>query len=133
MVQKDLLNRSLDAGKEATAKAQSNLEGLLDDISKAAQDQADQAQQFAQDLLDRSQKSSEKLLKVIDREIRAQIGNLGLATKADIRRLEKKIEALQKGAPAKKAAKKSSTTKKSAKKSATSTAKKATRKASSTD
>ena len=125
MAQKDLLNRSIDAGREARGKAQERIEGLLDDLTKAAQEQREQVQQIAQDLFDKSQKSSEQVLKVMDREIRAQISHLGLATKADIRRLEKKIEALQKdqgppsGRPRRRPTKKSSTKKSATKKSTT--------------
>jgi polyhydroxyalkanoate synthesis regulator phasin len=133
VAQKDLLNRSLDAGREAGTKASETIEGILDDLSRAAQEQREQIAQIAQDLVDRSQRSSEQVLKAMDRELRVQISHLGLATKADIRRLEKKIEALQhEQVAAKKAAKKKSsastkkstasksTTKKSAKASATS-------------
>jgi polyhydroxyalkanoate synthesis regulator phasin len=127
MAQKDLLNRSLDAGREAGGKAQERIEGLLDDLTKAAQEQREQVAQIAQDLFDKSQKSSEQVLKVMDREIRAQISHLGLATKADIRRLEKKVESLQKDqvaakragkASAKKATKKASSKKSTGTKSA---------------
>jgi polyhydroxyalkanoate synthesis regulator phasin len=128
MAQKDLLNRSLDAGREAGGRAQEHIEGLLDDLTRAAQEQRDQVAQIAQDLFDKSQKSSEQILKAMDREVRVQISHLGLATKADIRRLEKKIEALQKDrATAKKAAK--SSAKKTGKQAATKkTAKQAAKK-----
>jgi polyhydroxyalkanoate synthesis regulator phasin len=133
MAQKDLLNRSLDAGREAGGKAQERLEGLLDDLTRAAQEQRDQVAQIAQDLFDKSQKSSEQLLKAMDREVRVQISHLGLATKADIRRLEKKIEALQKEQKTAKKASKAATS--SARKAAPKKAavKKAAKKSTSTD
>jgi len=128
MAQRDLLKSSLDAGRDVTAKAQERLEAVLNEITKAAQDQADQVQKFTQEIVERSRKSYEKLLKSLDTEIRAQIANAGLATKADIRRLEKKIEAIggkqavvkkSAGSAAEKAAKKAaSPAKKAAKKAA---------------
>jgi polyhydroxyalkanoate synthesis regulator phasin len=119
MAQKDLLNRSIDAGKEAGGKATKSIEGMLDDLTRAAQEQRDQVAQIAQDIFEKSQKSSEQLLKAMDREVRVQISHLGLATKADIRRLEKKIEALQKEQAAVKRAAKKSTAKASGKKAST--------------
>src|SRR6476661_6397586 len=118
MAQKDLLNRSLDAGREVGSKASGTIEGLLDDLTRAAQEQRDQVAQIAQDVFDKSQKNSEQLLKALDRELRVQISHLGLATKADIRRLEKKIESLQRQQAAAKKAAKTSTAKASAKSSA---------------
>jgi polyhydroxyalkanoate synthesis regulator phasin len=133
MAQKDLLNRSLEPVREASTKASERIEGLLDDLSRAAQEQRDQVAKVTQDLIDRSQKSSEQILKTMDRELRAQISHLGLATKADIRRLEKKIETLQKEQAATKKAAKSSAKKTTAKKATTkkATAKKATKSSSS--
>jgi polyhydroxyalkanoate synthesis regulator phasin len=102
-----------------TVKAQERLEALVSELRKAAEDQAEQAQQMTQDLMERSRKNSEKLLKAIDNEIRNQLANMGVATKADIRRLEKKIEALSKAqGPAKKAAAKKTTAKKTTAKKA---------------
>ncbi|MCX7621824.1 MAG: hypothetical protein N2037_13385 [Acidimicrobiales bacterium] len=124
MAQRDLLRSSLGTGRDVTAKAQERLEAVLNDLAKAAQDQADQVQKITHEIVERSRKSYEKLLKSIDTEIRAQIANAGLATKADIRRLERKIEAIAASsgtpAPAKKA------TKKIAKKAASSARKTAT-------
>lgn len=129
MAQRDLLKSSLDAGRDVTAKAQERLEAVLNEITKAAQDQADQVQKFTQEVVERSRKSYEKLLKSLDTEIRAQVANAGLATKADIRRLEKKIEAI--GGKQTTAKKSAASTAKAAKKAA-SPAKKAAKKAAAT-
>jgi len=130
MAPRDLFKNPLDAGREVTQVAQDRLESVLVSIQQAAEQQADQVQTMTNDMMERSRKHSERLLEVIDREIRAQIANVGIATKADIRRLEQKIEALQgtrsanaasatTTAPAKKAsAKKASAKKASAKKAA---------------
>lgn len=120
MAQRELLNRSLAPARDVTEKAQERLESLINELRKAAEDQAEQAQQLTQDLVERSRKNSEKLLKAIDNEIRSQLANMGVATKADIARLEKKIEALSKAqGPAKKSAAGKATTKKATTKKAT--------------
>src|SRR3954468_15980092 len=95
MAQRDLLNRSLDAGKDVTQRTQERLETLVRDMAKAAEDQAGQAQRVVQELLERSRSTTEQLVEAIDRELRGQINAVGLATRADIVRLEKKIDGLQ--------------------------------------
>ncbi|MBI2704346.1 MAG: hypothetical protein HYX32_03505 [Actinobacteria bacterium] len=117
MVQRDLLKKPVEAATEARDRAQD----VLEEFSKAAQEQAEQIQQFTKDLLERSQS---QFVKVVDREIKRQMSAVGLATKADIRRLEKKIEALQKGTPAKKAAKKAAPAARATKKAANKATKK---------
>ena len=108
MPQNDLLKRYLDAGMAFTAMTQARAEAIIKDLVKAGEVQTEQAQKAVEDLVDRSRRNSEKLADTIRREIRQQISNLGLATKDDIARLEKKIAAVSKPAarPAKKAAKK---------------------------
>ena len=117
MVQRDLLKKPVEAASEARDRAQD----MLEEFSKTAQEQAEQIQQYTKDLFERSQT---QFVKVVDREIKRQLSAVGLATKADIRRLEKKIEALQKSTASKKAAKKSSKSTKAAKKSTKKAAKK---------
>jgi polyhydroxyalkanoate synthesis regulator phasin len=100
MAQNELINRSLDAGKDVTQRTQERIETLLRDLTKNAEDQANQAQQLFQDLVERSRTTTEQLVEVVDREIRAQIASVGLATKADLSRLEKTISSLFSGAKA---------------------------------
>ncbi len=114
MGQRDLLKSSLDAGRDVTARAQERLEAVLNELTKAAQDQADQVQKFTHEVVERSRKSYERLLKSLDTEIRAQIANAGLANTADIRRLATKIastsEVSAQKVPAKKTAQKTAAT-----------------------
>jgi polyhydroxyalkanoate synthesis regulator phasin len=94
MAQNELINRSLDAGKDVTQWTQERLETLLRDLTKSAEDQRNQAQQLLQDLVERSRTTTEQLVETVDREIRAQLSSVGLATKADLSRLEKRISSL---------------------------------------
>jgi polyhydroxyalkanoate synthesis regulator phasin len=140
MAQNDILKRYLDAGLEFAALTQARAEELVKDLVKAGEVQADQARETVAELLERSRKSSEKLIETVRTEVRSQITNLGLASQADLDRIEQRIASLLSSAtaPAKKAAareapatkpaakKKASAKKKPAKKkSAKSTAKKA--------
>jgi polyhydroxyalkanoate synthesis regulator phasin len=97
MDQRDLLNRSLDAGREVTQKTQDRIEALVRELAKAAEEQAGQAQQLVQEVVERSRATTEQVIDVVDRELRSQANALGLATRADIDRLEARIEALELG------------------------------------
>ena len=57
--------------------------------------QTNQAQAAVTDLIERSRKNTERLLEQVRKDIRDQVGNLGLATKADIARLERQIAAAE--------------------------------------
>lgn len=147
MAQNDVLKRYLDAGLAFTSLTQSRAEALVKDLVKAGEVQADQAREVVSDLVERSRRNSEKLLETVRNEVRNQITERGLASKADFDRLEARVVRLlglatkpaaaakeaaarpsvqqaAKEAPAKKAAaekspaKKSATKKSAAKKSA---------------
>ena len=125
MPQNDVFKRYLDAGLEFSALTQSRAEALVKDLVKAGEVQADQARGAVSDLVERSRKNSEKLIETVRQEVKSQITNLGLASQADIDRLEKRLLSLfgtsaarVKKAPAKKAAAKKAPAKKAAVKKA---------------
>lgn len=125
MAQKDILQRSVGVGRDVGQKTQDRVETLLNELVRLSEQQAEQARSVLADLVDRSKSTSEQLVDAVDRELRQQVANLGLATQADIRRLESKIEALgggtgaaKKAAAKKGAAKKAATKKAAAKKGA---------------
>lgn len=114
MAQTDLLKRYLDAGMAFTAMTQSRAEAIVRDLVKAGEVQAEQARDTATELLERSRQNTEKLAETIRKEIRQQVSNLGLATKDDIARLERKIAQVS-GGGAKQAAPRKATAKRVAK------------------
>ena len=124
MAQNDLLKRYLDAGMAFTSMTQSRAEAIVKDLVKAGEVQADQTRELVTELVDRSRRNSERLLDTVRKEIKSQVANLGLATKDDIARLERRISSLSGEAPAKKApAKKTAAKKAPAKKTAAKAAK----------
>lgn len=153
MAQNDFFKRYIDAGLEFTAMTQSKAEALVKDLVNAGEVQADQARETVAEFLERSRKSSERLIETVSEEVKEQITNLGLASKADVDRAEQRLLSLfgagtsaartsarkasstakktaKKASKKASAAKKSATRKTAAKKAAgTRTAKKATRKA----
>ncbi len=105
MAQNDILKRYIDAGLAFTALTQSRAEALVKDLVKAGEVQADQARDAVADLLERSRKNSQELLETVRREVRSQITNLGLASQADLNRIEGRIASVlgTAAAPVKKA------------------------------
>ena len=105
MAQNDVLKRYLDAGLAFTALTQARAEALVKDLVKAGEVQADQARDAVTELLERSRKNSEKFLDTVRTEVRHQITSLGLASQADLDRIEERIASLigAASAPAKQA------------------------------
>jgi polyhydroxyalkanoate synthesis regulator phasin len=116
MAQNDLLKRYLDAGMAFTAMTQARAEAIVKDLVRNGEVQADQARDVAAELLERSRRNTDKLLETIRKEIRDQVSNLGLATRAEIARLERKIAGATGGTAKKASAKKASAKKAGAKK-----------------
>jgi polyhydroxyalkanoate synthesis regulator phasin len=86
----DLLKRLLDAGMTFTAMTQARAEDLIRDLVRAGEVQAEQAQSVIDELVERSRRNSERLIDAVRAEIRQQMAGLGLATKDDVERLERR-------------------------------------------
>jgi polyhydroxyalkanoate synthesis regulator phasin len=135
MAQSNVLKRYLDAGVAFTSITQAKAEALVKDLVKTGEVQTEQAQAAVTDLVERGRKNTEALLEQVFAEIAERAESLGLATRADLGRVEKLVESIRPGAKAeataKKAPAKKATTKKAAAKKAPAkkaTAKKATAK-----
>ena len=130
MAQNPLIKRYLDAGMAFTQMTQSRAEAIVKDLVKAGEVQAQRTEELVNQLVERSRKNTDRLLEVVRKEVRDQIAGLGLATKDDFARLEKKMSAAPaKKAGAKKAAKKAGTKKKTATKKKAAPARKSAKKA----
>ncbi len=125
MAQNPLIKRYLDAGMAFTQMTQARAEAIVKDLVSAGEVQAQRAEELVSALVERSRQNTDRLLEVVRKEVRDQIANLGLATKGDVARVERKVAAT----PAKTSAKKSGAKKSAAKKSGAkkSAAKKSTR------
>ena len=106
MAENPLIKRYLDAGLAFTQMTQARAEAIVKDLVKAGEVQAQKTEELVTQIVERSRKNTDRLLDVVRKEVRDQIAGLGLATKDDIARLEKKLSAAPKKAPAKKSAKK---------------------------
>ena len=121
MAQNPLIKRYLDAGMAFTQMTQSRAEAIVKDLVRAGEVQTQRAEELVNALVERSRQNTERLLDMVRAEVRDQIASLGLATQADIERLERRVAAAPtKAAPERRSAskKKASPRKKAAKKSA---------------
>ena len=118
MAQSNVLKRYLDAGVAFTNITQAKAEALVKDLVKTGEMQTEQAQTAVADLVERGRKNTEALLEQVFAEIAERADSLGLATRADLGRVEKLIESVRPGsakatkAPAKKTAAKKAPAKK---------------------
>lgn len=97
MAENNVLKRYLDAGMAFTAITQVKAEALVKDLVKTGEVQTEQAQAVVADLVERSRKNTEAFIDQVRHEISASAESLGLATIADISRIEKLIEAIRPG------------------------------------
>ena len=115
MPENDLLKRLLDAGMTFTAMTQARAEDLIRDLVRAGEVQAEQAQSVIDELVERSRRNSERLIDAVRAEIRQQMASLGLATKNDVERLERRIADVSAARGSRKATTKKASTRKATK------------------
>jgi polyhydroxyalkanoate synthesis regulator phasin len=96
-------------------------EQVVKDLVKSGDLRRKQASTAAKELVDRSKQNRKELLRFVRAEIQNQIEGLGLATKRDLERLERRVTRLEgdrkSTGPAKKTSAKKTTAKKSTAKS----------------
>jgi polyhydroxyalkanoate synthesis regulator phasin len=112
MATNDRWQEYLDAGRAWTEMTRGQAEAVVRDLVKAGDVQQKRAKKAVDELLERSRKNAEDLRKVIRHEMQSQISALGIATKEDLARLERKLT--KAASPAKSAPKKASAAKKAA-------------------
>jgi len=104
MAQNDMLKRYLDAGVAFTKMSRGRAEGIINDLVKNGEIRRENAQQRVDELVERSRRNTEALVDLVRRELRDQLGAMGLATKADIKRIETRLDSLARNSAPKKAA-----------------------------
>jgi polyhydroxyalkanoate synthesis regulator phasin len=101
MATNDRWQEYLDAGRNWTQMTREQAEAVVKDLVKRGELQQRRAKKAVEELLERSRKNAEDLTKLVRQEIQSQVSALGIATKDDLARLERKLT--KKSAPAKKA------------------------------
>jgi polyhydroxyalkanoate synthesis regulator phasin len=121
--------RLLESGTQFTEMRRSQARALAADLVAQGHLARDQMASAVEDLLEQSRQRREDLRKLVQHEVQRQLGAIGLATKADLTALERRLTKASRAAkksPAKTAAKKPA---KKPAKTAKKTVAKATRKA----
>ena len=94
MAQSKVLKKFLDAGVAFTEMTQAKAEALVKELVKAGEVQTEQAQVLVAEIVDRSRRNTELLVEQIRGEIIASADAWGLATIADLDRIEKLIQSV---------------------------------------
>jgi polyhydroxyalkanoate synthesis regulator phasin len=101
--------RVLEAGMQFTEMRRSQARALASDLVAQGHLARDQMAATVDELLDMSRRRTEDLRNIVQHEVQRQLSSLGLATKADLAALERRLTKANKEAkkaPAKKTAKK---------------------------
>src|SRR5690606_11512133 len=98
MAQPELWRRLLDAGSDLTEMTQKRAEQLVQALVHAGEVQVAQAPKVAQDLVEKSRTNRTRFMKAVERQVQAQVNRMGLATRADVEPLERKLAELEGGA-----------------------------------
>jgi polyhydroxyalkanoate synthesis regulator phasin len=120
--------RVMETGMQFTELRRSQARAIVSDLVSQGHLARDQMSSAVDDVVEMSRRRSESLGKLVQSEVQRQLGALGLATKADLAALERRVtRATRDGAKKSAPAKKTSTSKKAtaSKKAAPKTARKA--------
>ena len=111
---KDELRRWALMGSGIAELTRNRAEVIVKDMVAAGEVKRKQASKVARDLMEASRANREEFIKIVRSEIKGQIENLGVATKRDVERLERRVSRLESTArpPAKKTTARRSTTRK---------------------
>jgi polyhydroxyalkanoate synthesis regulator phasin len=109
MTREDRLKRVQGAGADFLDTARARAEEFLRELAKATGDSQGRAQGAIDDLVVGGRKSTEQFVSTIRKEVQNQLGALGLATKADLAALERKLSGKAPAAAKSTAATKSTT------------------------
>jgi polyhydroxyalkanoate synthesis regulator phasin len=109
------LKRMALFGSGVAELTRNRAEQIARDLVKAGDIRRGHASDLVKELIDRSRENRKELVRVVRSEIKNQIEGLGLASKKDFERLERRITRLESGG-GKKSAKKTTAKKATAKK-----------------
>jgi polyhydroxyalkanoate synthesis regulator phasin len=93
MARDDRFKKVQGAGADFLETARAKAEDFLKEMARSGGDSPGRAQGAFDDLIDGGRKSTEQFVIAIRKEIRAQLGAVGLATKADLADLERRLGA----------------------------------------
>lgn len=92
----DLLKKTVLLGLGAITVTKDKVEVLVDELIKKGELAKDERSKAIQDLLKKAAEQEKILIDKISTEVNKAIAKLGIPTKQDLERLEKKIDTLKK-------------------------------------
>jgi polyhydroxyalkanoate synthesis regulator phasin len=92
---RDQYLQALASLRELTRTQAERVAGLL---AKQGEAPAGQASRIAEDLLRRTRKNREQVNRLIEREVKRQLGAVGIATRDEVARLQQRVRALEQAA-----------------------------------
>ena len=95
MAQLDAIRKYLEAGMAFTQTTRAKAEEVVGNLVRAGELQTEQTQQQVQELVERSRENTERVVKAMREEVVSQMASLGFATKKDLARLERKVDAMK--------------------------------------
>jgi polyhydroxyalkanoate synthesis regulator phasin len=91
----DALRRYVDAVVGVTEVSRERAEKIIGDLARRGETRTKDIQKAARDLADRSARNQRDLARLIQKEIKRQIETLGLATRDDVGRLQRRMKELE--------------------------------------
>jgi poly(hydroxyalkanoate) granule-associated protein len=92
----ELIRRGILLGLGAISLTHEKAKAFVDELVKRGEVTKDQGGELVQEILDRAKEQEKTITEKINTEIKKAIDSLGVASKKDISRLEKRIEELSK-------------------------------------
>lgn len=91
----DALRRYVDAVVGVTEVSRERAEKIVADLAQRGETRSKDIQKAARELADRSVRDQRDLARLIQKEIKRQIEGLGLATRDDVGRLQRRVKDLE--------------------------------------
>jgi polyhydroxyalkanoate synthesis regulator phasin len=108
----DALRRYVDAAVGVTEVPRDRAEKIVKDLAQRGEVRARDIQKAARELAERSARNRRELTGLIRKEIRRQVKGLGLATRDEVERLQRRVRELEKPTQRKPVSRKPSTSRK---------------------
>ncbi len=89
---------------ERKASSQGRTQRIVGDLAKRGESRAKNLQKAARDLAERSARNRREVVSLVQKEIRRQIKGLGLATRDEVDRLQRRVRELEKTSTSRRAA-----------------------------
>lgn len=81
----------LEAGMQVREMSRAQAQRLVGQLVREGHVAEERAKSYVEEILERSRRRTTELTELVRREVRSQLSSLGLATKDDLERLERKL------------------------------------------